>query len=63
MRRERNPFKKLIGERERERRVAPISLLHRRERKRLDPKENERETLESENCWEEEIKTIYIYRN
>jgi hypothetical protein len=33
LRRERNPFKKLIGERERERKVAPISLLHRREKK------------------------------
>jgi hypothetical protein len=31
----------------------------------LDPGEKERGALESENCWEEEIKTkyIYIYRN
>ena len=58
MRRERNPFQKLTGERERERRVAPISLLHRRERKRkLDHGEKERGAMETKNCWEEEIKT------
>jgi hypothetical protein len=62
LRRKKNLFQKLTGERERERRVASISLLHRRERKKLDPGEKERGALESENCWEEEIKTnIYIY--
>ena len=43
----------------------PISLLHRREKKKLDPEKKERGALECENSWEEEIKTkyIYIYRN
>jgi hypothetical protein len=43
LRRERNPFQKLTGERERERRVAPISLLHRRERKKKWTLEKRRE--------------------
>ena len=67
MRRERNPFQKLTGERERERRVCLLVyyIEERKKKKKLDPEKKEREALECENSWEEEIKTkyIYIYRN
>jgi hypothetical protein len=62
LRRERNPFQKLTRERERERKVAPISLLHRREKKKNWTLEKRREGLrERELLGRGDKNKIYIY--
>ena len=61
MRRERKPFQKLIGERERERRAMSISLLHRREWKKNGPWRKGERGLREQELLGRGDKNKYIY--